>query len=229
MAEQFQTSFIPKKVTETEPKKTFSGSGLILFLGILLLVISVILAGGILAYDSYLKGAVVRKREQLQQQREAFAPELIRNMSRLSTKLTVANDLLKNHIAVSQVFQLLQDITLKTVQFNSFLFSNTDKGIQVTMRGLGLSFSSVALQADEFAKNANLSNSVFSGFGLDQQGNVTFSVTTLVHPKLISYSEHVSDGGSASVDITQPTMPEPESTPVPDTTVNDTAPNQPVQ
>lgn len=215
MAEQFQTSFIPKKTVETAQEKTFSGSGLVLFVGILTLVISLVLAGGVFAYDSFLKSSVTRKEEQLRQQRDAFAPEVIREMARLSTKLTVAKNLLKEHVAVSEIFALLQNVTLQTVRFSSFSFSEGEQGIQVTMQGEGLSFTSVALQADEFAKNPNLTNSIFSGFSLDNRGNVVFTVTTTVNPSVVSYPESMERRGSASVE----TLFDPTSVVVPQDTV----------
>ncbi len=199
MADQFQTSFIPKKSAETEQRESFSGSGLSFFIGILTLVISVVLVGGVFAYDSYLNAAAQRKEGQLQQQREAFAPELIREMARLSDKIVVAEGLLNRHIAVSEIFELLQQTTLKTIRFTSFSFSNTDRGIQVTLQGEGVSFTSVALQADEFSKNPNLSGTVFSGFALNNFGNIAFSATTIVNPNLISYSKGMERRGSASV------------------------------
>lgn len=199
MADQFQTSFIPKKTAETEQRDSFSGAGLSLFIGILTLVISVVLVGGVFAYDAYLNSAAQRKEEQLQQQREAFAPELIREMARLSDKIITAESLLSKHVAVSEIFELLQQTTLKTVRLTSFSFSNTDRGVQVTLQGEGLSFTSVALQADEFSKNPNLSGTVFSGFALNNFGNVAFSATTIVNPNLISYSKGMERRGSASV------------------------------
>ncbi len=223
MADQFQTSFIPKKTAETEPRESFSGAGLSLFIGILTLVISVVLTGGVYGYDAYLKGAVQRKEEQLQQQREAFAPELIREMARLSDKIAAAEGLLNKHVAVSEIFELLQQTTLKTVRFTSFTFNNTDRGIQVALQGEGLSFTSVALQADEFSRNPNLSGTIFSGFALNNFGNVTFSASTVVNPNLISYSKGMERRGSASVqEIYNPVMPgEAQSTDV----VDDTAGN----
>ncbi len=215
MAEQFQTSFIPKKAVETKaPQGGFSGAGIASFVGILVLVISVALAGGVFAYDIYLNNAVARKEAQLQQQRDAFAPEVIRDMARLSTKISVAENLLTQHIATSEVFNLLQTLTLQTVRFTSFAFSNTEKGIQVTMQGEGLSFTSVALQADEFARNANLTGTVFSSFALNNVGNVTFSVITTINPKIISYPESVTKRGTAVMEVpVQPiaTVPQTET------------------
>ncbi len=220
MAEQFQTSFIPKKAVETQaPQGGFSGAGIASFIGILSLVVSVALAGGVFAYDIYLNNAITRKEAQLQQQRDAFAPEVIRDMSRLSTKISVSENLLTQHIATSEIFNLLQALTLQTVRFTSFSFSTTEKGIQVTMQGEGLSFTSVALQADEFARNANFTGTVFSSFALNNVGNVTFSVITTVNPKIISYPESVTKRGTAVMDVpVQPvaTVPQEQSLPAPE-------------
>lgn len=213
MAEQFQTSFIPKKTVETQQESSFSGAGLVFFIGLLTFIISLVLAGGVFAYDVYLKNAAVRKEEQLRAQRDAFAPEVIREMSRLSTKISVTEDLLADHVAVSEIFEMLQTITLQTVRFTSFAFNTTDKGVQVTMQGEGLSFTSVALQADEFAKNPNLSNSVFSGFALDNRGNVTFTVTSVVNPQILSYAESTERRGTVLMEtFIEPVVPQETET-----------------
>lgn len=200
MAEQFQTSFIPKKTADDPKRDNVTGGGFALFIGILAIVASVALVGGVYAYEAYLGNAIERKEEQLRQQRDAFAPEVIREMSRLSSKISVSERLLRDHVAVSEIFQLLQEVTLQTIQFNSFNFGSGQDGVRVTLQGQGLSFTSVALQADEFTKNPNFSDTMFSNFALDNRGNVTFSVTTLVNPKLISYREIAGQRGSAVVE-----------------------------
>jgi hypothetical protein len=200
MAEQFHTSFIPKKNLDGPRRDNVTGSGFALFVGILATIVSVALVGGVYAYEAYLQSAIGRKEEQLRQQRDAFAPEVIRDMSRLSTKLSVADRLLRDHVAVSEIFNLLQQVTLKTIQFNTFNFGSGQDGVHVTLQGQGLSFSSVALQADEFARNPNFSDTMFSNFALDSRGNVTFSVSTLVNPRLISYREVAGQRSSIVVE-----------------------------
>ncbi|MCR4274966.1 MAG: hypothetical protein NUW02_02875 [Candidatus Campbellbacteria bacterium] len=206
MAEQFQTSFIPKKVVEQKSNHV-SMVGIFLTISIVLLVISLASVGGVLLYEKYLTSSLASKKEDLQQQREAFAPELIRDMARLDRKLATSQQLLKGHVSVTGIFELLQDLTLKTVRFTNLVYSQGDEGIQVTLKGEGQSFTSVALQSDEFGKSSALSEAVFSSFQLNERGNVNFSVTAIVNPSVVSFTERKERGiGAVSVEVVPDTV-----------------------
>ena len=206
MAEQFQTSFIPKKVVEQKSSHV-SMVGIFLTISIVLLVISLASVGGVLLYEKYLTSALASKKEDLQQQREAFAPELIRDMERLDRKLALSQKLLKGHVSVTGIFELLQDLTLKTVRFTNLSYSQNEEGITITLKGEGQSFTSVALQSDEFGKSSFLSEAVFSSFQLNERGNVNFSVTAMVNPSVVSFTERKERGvGSVSVDVVPDTV-----------------------
>ncbi len=202
MAEQFQTSFIPKKSfddvgTPKAPKR----SGILFALSTILLILSLLSAGGVFAYGRFLESSITNKKGALQKARAAFEPELIRELSHLDMKFKTAEELLNSHIAVSGIFDLLEDTTLETVRFTDFSFGLDPKGIRLMMSGSARSFSSVALQSDEFGKNRFISEPVFSGFDLDERGNVTFSVSSLVDSAVVSYQGRVKDGGTAAFDV----------------------------
>ncbi len=205
MAEQFQTSFIPKKVVE-EKSSRISGAGILLVFGVVLLVLSLVSVGGVMLYEKYLDSALASKKEDLQQQRAAFAPELIRDMARLDKKLTVGRKLLNEHVAVTGVFELLQELTLKTVRFTHFSYSHNEDGIQIVLKGEGQSFTSVALQSDEFGDSSYLTEAIFSDFQLNERGNVNFSVTANVNKSVVSFLERRERGaGSVSMDLPEET------------------------
>jgi hypothetical protein len=69
------------------------------------------------------------------------------------------------------------------------------------MSGLARSFSSVALQSDEFGKNRFIQQPVFSGFSLDDRGDVEFNVTALIDPSVVSYEGRMKDAGTAVIDV----------------------------
>jgi hypothetical protein len=221
MAEQFQTSFIPKRVVETPTKGEVSGAGITFVVGLGVLIVSLLLAGGVFGYGQYLKGSIENKKNQLQLQKDAFQPELIRAMARLSDKMKIGQQLLKDHIAASEIFALLQQDTLQTVRFSSFAFSHTQDGsVKISLQGQGLSFTSVALQADAFSQERFLKDTLFSGFALDPVGNISFSVAATVDPAVVSYENLVHQGGTARVEtepapIADTSAPEPSTADVP--------------
>lgn len=203
MADQFQTSFIPKKTYDVgavaAPRSSFTG--LLSFIAVTLFILSLVSAGGVFLYERYLATSLVRKQESLDRARSAFEPELIRELSRLDAKLAIGQQLLDAHTAPSAVFDLLEEVTLQTVRFTDFSYT-VEEGIpRITMQGSAASFASVALQSDEFAKNRSIKEPEFSGLTLDARGNVQFGVTALIDPALVSYREQSAQGASAFLEI----------------------------
>lgn len=202
MAEQFQTSFIPKKSFDVGPTKPVRGTGIIFTIAILLVIASLLAAGGTFAYERFLEGSIVRKKEELQKARAAFEPELIRELSHLDTKLKTAEELLSTHLAISGIFDLLEETTLETVRFTNFGYSIEATGVRISLSGIARSFTSVALQSDEFTKSRFIREPVFSGFSLDDRGDVEFNVTALIDPAVVSYEGRAKDAGTASFEVT---------------------------
>lgn len=201
MADQFQTSFIPKKTYDVGPApkaKESSIAGILSFVGVVLFVLSLVVAGGTFLYERYLETSLVRKQESLERAKSAFEPELIRELARLDDKFVVGRQLLDRHTAPSAIFDVLEDITLESVRFVSFRYDVTEEGIRITMDGQARSFAAVALQSDEFGRNRSLRQPEFSGLALDSRGNIVFQVTALVDPQLVSYRERATRAPAAS-------------------------------
>lgn len=206
MADQFQTSFIPKKTYDVGPapkKPQSSIAGILSFIGIILFVLSLVTAGGTFLYERYLETSLVRKQESLERAKSAFEPELIRELSRLDDKFVIGQRLLDEHIAPSAIFDLLEDLTVESVRFTSFSYSVSEEGIRINLDGQARSFAAVALQSDEFGKSRSLRQPEFTGLALDARGDVVFDVTALVDARLVSYRERVAQtaGGSAFFQI----------------------------
>jgi hypothetical protein len=204
MAQEFQTSFIPKKTFDAGAPARPSGSSLsniLSFVAFVLLLVSILGAGGIFLYGRFLISSIESKKQSLERAKNAFEPELIRELSRLDAKLRVSQELLDKHIAPSGIFDLLEDITLETVRFSDMAYSFEKDGIKLSLQGEALSFASVALQSDEFGKNRSIREPVFSGLTLDDSGNVEFAVTAFVDPSVLSYRERAAKGGSALFDV----------------------------
>jgi len=190
MAEEFQTSFIPKKTEEVGSRRRKSSMGILTLGGIVIFLIAILASGAIFAYQKILERSIVTKKEELVRAQEAFEPSLIQELVRLDTRIAAAETLLDQHIAPSFVLQLLQDITLETVQFDGFTLTvpdNADGDIELSMEGRAVGFSAVALQSDEFAKSPYLKDPLFSGLAVTQTGGVLFSVSAVISPELLRY------------------------------------------
>ncbi len=115
-------------------------------------------------------------------------------------KLIATNELLERHIAPSQIFKVLEDVTKQTVQFNSLEFSY-DPGYEanVTLKGNTNEFTSVALQKMQFLKDTVFSsfvtkditssqNEVVQNALASSQGDVDFTVVGVFKNGLLEYT-----------------------------------------
>jgi hypothetical protein len=196
MEPKFQTSFIPKKAVTAIPmstKRTGTRSfGLISIITVIMFLGSIALSVGAFLYLQFTKQAIAEKTEQLTRARAAFDISLIEDLKRLDTRMKAADEIMGKHTKLTSLFDLLEESTLKTVQFETFDYSvGADGKVTISMRGNAKSYSSVALQSDLFGKNKMLQEAMFSNLDLDQKGNVTFSFTAYVDPTLLSYSDTV--------------------------------------
>ncbi|HEV7449023.1 MAG TPA: hypothetical protein VGP13_00580 [Candidatus Paceibacterota bacterium] len=184
------TSFIPKKPLVGEARTGGGMGGLLNLLAILVFVVSLLAAGGAFAYGQYLNGAIADKDASLKKAEGAFDTRSIQDLQRLDSRLTEAETLLANHVAPSGIFTFLSATTLERVQFTSLgLDVAGDGSAKLTMNGIADSFSTLALQSDEFSTAKVLKDVIFSGITTDATGHVVFSVSANVDPTVISYAK----------------------------------------
>ena len=196
MAVQFgATSFIPKKPETPTTRRRRGGTVNVFFLLALIIFLAAVTASvGVFLYERVTSQSLGEKKEQLERARAAFEPELIKDLTLIDLRIQSAESILNSHIAFSAFFTLLETMTLKTIQFDSFSYSLSDNGsISIQMKGRGLSFSSVALQSDVFGKDPYIQNPIFSDLDLDDVGKVVFSFAASVDPALVSY-RRLSEG-----------------------------------
>lgn len=193
------TSFIPKKPLVGEGRSGGGGGGLLSLLAILIFVASLLAAGGAFGYSKYLTSAIADKDASLKKAEGAFDTQSILDLSRLDIRLTQARGLLQSHVAPSGVFTFLSASTLERVQFTSLTLDvSADGSAKLALTGIADSFSSLALQSDEFSAAKVLRDVVFSGISTDTTGHVQFSVSANVDPSLLSYAKQNGVGVSAA-------------------------------
>jgi len=201
MPETIQSSFIPKKtVAEVAPQRRRRSAGILSILAIGVFVLSLLAAGGVFFYERYVADSITAKEETLNRAREAFELDLIRELSRTDKKINAAGDLLDKHTALSRLFELIERDTLKTVRFEDLSYEEDENGVHVQMTGEAVSFSSIALQSDQFGKNRSIKDPIFSDLNLDAEGNVTFTFTATIVPDILRYSAGAVLGENAQAD-----------------------------
>ncbi|HEY9583934.1 MAG TPA: hypothetical protein VJI66_03170 [Candidatus Paceibacterota bacterium] len=208
MDTKFQTSFIPKKplLADQTPRKHRGGMSVFMFVSVMIFIFSI--AGSV--YSVFWKKVLLTSQDnyrvELKKAEERFNSSLIEELRRVNTKLDLTKSLLKNHLAVSEVFSIISGLTIEGVRFTSFDFSEpADSGvIKVSMRGVGNSFSAIAFQSDVFGQsekygtNKVVKNPVLSDLVLDQKGDVTFTFIASIEPSTISYEKTLVESTTQS-------------------------------
>ena len=208
MDAQPQASFIPKKPLDTGPLSRGGGSalgGLAFLLCLFVFIVSIVGAAGVFAYKSFLQNSIAQKKASLAKAEGAFDPSVIQELVRIDSRINNAQLLLQKHVAPSGIFNFLAAQTLQNVQFENFEYILGDDGTaKVTITGQANSFSTIALQSDQFSASKVLKNVVFSQISLGTNGRVLFTVVANVDPPLINYAQNLG-----AVSTVQPTIETP--------------------
>lgn len=190
MDQNFQTSFIPKKpIIE---KKAISTQSVNLFMVVSLFIFFTVLivTGGMYFYGKYLDSSIESMKNNLNLAQNRFEPSKLLQLQTLDKRLRASSEILSNHIAISPIFEALQDLTMKTISYNKFDYeygTNKNAKVLVKMSGTAIGYQSIALQSDLFAKNKYLIDPIFSNLSLDDKGNVLFDLEFSVDPNFVDY------------------------------------------
>lgn len=190
MEQNFQTSFIPKKPMVRESAVAPRTIGFLTIIALFVLFTVLIVTGALYFYKTIMAKNVVTMKSNLTLAKNRFEPERIKELQVLDKRLDAANQILKQHIAITPIFEALQSTTMKSVRFTKFTYSLGEvenPGINVKMSGVTLGYSFLALQSDLFAQNKNFIEPVFSNLALTENGNVSFDLNFSVSPSFVDY------------------------------------------
>lgn len=127
-----------------------------------------------------------------------FEPAKIAQLQLLDKRLRASGEVLGKHIAISPIFQVLQEVTMKSIRYTNFSydFATEDKSkIDVKMSGIAVGYRSVALQADLLSKRKEFIDPIFSNLTLDEKGNVVFDLEFSVDPSFVDYEQKIEEAG----------------------------------
>ncbi len=199
METKFQTSFIPKKPLIIDDRvHTYHTVNIFMVIATLLFLVSLLGAGFTIVWKSVLLKSQENYKIQLAESEKRFNTTLIEELKKANTKIDLSKQLIKNHIDVTEIFNIISNLTIEGVRFNSFDFSapvgDTD-GIKIGMHGVATSFSAIAFQSDVFGQshkygtNKVIKNPILSDLALDANGNVGFTFSTTISPADILYEK----------------------------------------
>jgi len=180
--------------------------------------VSVLSAGAAFGYNLYLKGALERKSAQLAEAQSDVSIDTVEGFIRLKNRLSSVEQLLDQHVYLTEFLDVLELRTLQTVRFSSLSVSvSPDRSALIEMEGTARSFNALAAQSSEFAAEKNIKRAIFSGISVNENGTVAFSLTATVESRLITSAEILPGIPNTSV-------PAPASAAVPPANIAPVAP-----
>jgi len=202
MEPKFQTSFIPKSpvvaqgssaVHVTHSTNIFSAIATVVFLA------TIIASGGAFVYKNVLTGQIATVSSQLDAARANFQPSTIQELVDANGRIVAVKTLLQKHVAVSALLGLLQNMTLKKVQFSTFTYvgATADNPPTLTMDTTAATYNALAQQELVFSQNQFIKNPKFSDFVLGDNGTITANFFATLDPGLVSYAKVVSASGGS--------------------------------
>jgi hypothetical protein len=195
---EFQTSFIPKKPLAEERAPKPRRANLLNLVAFLVFLAAVVAAGGSYFYKAYLQSSLKDKTAQLERAKAAFEPSLIQDLKTLDRRINSVQEILNSHLVVSPIFESLQDLTLKSIQFNRFsLEIGRDAAGKIEVKMSGRSspaggYRSIALQSDKLTENKYFKDIIFSNLSLSDRGGVNFDLTFNIDRTMVLYPENLN-------------------------------------
>ena len=194
MESKFQTSFIPKKSLDDGNVKIKTPISILFVSSVIIMLLTLGVSSGVFYYQKTLESKIASKDQTLKEKFASLDSSSIQDIVSIDSKLKIASNLLNNHTAVSRLFPLLQQSTLKNVRFTDFSFSYLSPSkVAITMKGQATGFEVLAKQIEAFTSNPsikdNFKDPIFSDFALDDKGNVGFSLLTNIDSSVILYKD----------------------------------------
>ena len=191
MVGEIQTSFIPKTPISTPASRPIKEKsvGLVTVVTLILALTSVAVWTGAFLYKNILTIGIASAKKSLELVKQDMPLANLARIDDLNSRLNQAETLLDRHVSSSQVFNLLQAMTIPQVRFTSFTFS----GSEVRVKGLARGYEDIAAQAKVFKTNqSRIANFTFSDFDLDQSGRVVFNLALTIAPNELRYAAGAS-------------------------------------
>jgi len=161
-----------------------------MLIALVILGLSIVVAGGVFAYEFFLKGSREAKTAQLEAAQKAVNIDTVEEYIRLKNRLGSIETLLNGHVELSEFFTMLETRTLANVRFNSLSVSVAeDRTAEIEMSGVARSFNALAAQSTQLASERRLKRAIFSDIVVNTNCTVGFSLTAVVDPRLITSAD----------------------------------------
>jgi hypothetical protein len=194
MDPKFQTSFIPKSPVISQQKQaSVSMPAIDIFSTVSTVVffLTLILLGGAFGYEFYLKNQIELVKAEVVKANESYQLQDAKNIIAANSRLMSIKRLVDRHIAMSEMFSLLQTLTLKKVAFSNFSYKSIGGENEITMDTEAQTYNALAQQLAAFSENSYIKKPRFTDFALSENGNIKTKFTAVIDPSLVSYKKAV--------------------------------------
>ncbi len=191
-------TFIPHE----EDTNSSTPFGNVLFIiSIIILILSIALGAGAYLFRKNQESQTKKQEEALTRSKERFSTGIpIRTLQQFDLRLRTSKELLSKHKSFTGLFNLIERITLKDVQFTSFSYNETDnlKKNVVKLSGRAPDYKTIAEQSEQFSNDEEakryITDVIFSNLSVDikDTGLVTFEVTFQVDPEFLLYNRYLN-------------------------------------
>lgn len=193
MATNFQSSFIPKESISVKTNSV-GDKGIINFLGVLLLIISIGISIALFFYKVMLQNDIENLKSELAIAESSIDRQAVDKIIIFNKKLNLIREILGRHQASSNFLTLLSSSTVSSVQFKDLKYTYLSAGgLDVILRGESASYSALALQENEFKKVKEIKSFVFSNLSLLDSGKVGFDLVISMDPTISIYNPKITD------------------------------------
>jgi len=187
-----QTSFIPKGSSAgSSGGGHYAGGNWLMLIGFIVFLIVFAGMAGVFFYKQQALKKQAKVEDNLVQAKDAFEPGSIEIVDAFAAKVDAAKTLVNEHIALTPVFSLVEQLTLKSVQFSAMditVMSEQSAGSEssanaadsatasVKLEGTAPDNATVALQSSKIADHENVINTVLSDFSPNESGDIEFTM-----------------------------------------------------
>ena len=198
MDPQVHTTFIPKQTLPPSPMRSplevtspriSRSTSILSVLAMLALFAAIISVGCSYLYEHSLQARINQMQQQLTASEKQFEPAFLEELHTLDRRLTYAYQVLRSHRSVAPLFFVLQNITLKSIQYDDFRFDYKDEQGVVQIVGQARSYQAIAQQSEVFSKERLIREHVFSDFTLQENGRINFNLVITLSPELLLFEQ----------------------------------------
>ncbi|MEX0672477.1 MAG: PilN domain-containing protein [Candidatus Paceibacterota bacterium] len=213
------TSFIPKQNNGSGHSRKKTGFGLPLLGASLALLLVLGAWTGLELYHNYLEVEIEERKGEIDDERATLNTEAVDELLRADRRMKLADDILRRHIAPSNIFQELEDLTASGLRYTSLSYTGTPNGgATIELEGEAHNFGTVVTLADTFTASPFFSTAEFFDLNKSEEEGargVTFAAELTVSAGDMRYtgesasevlgvsdeeSEEIGEGADGSVD-----------------------------